>query len=197
MRVAEPRGRGRLSTIDLLPDEAEPDIAWAAEQLRERSMPQVAILTEFNKRLADRGIAGISRSAWNRHAIRKAVQFRQLDQVRTIAGELSGALGTDGADEVTITIAEMLKVAIYEQLEAGKISSKGLMELSRTLNSAVAAQRSSEEYRRRLAQKVDEKLVDMADVAEGIGREAGMSAATLAKMRRYFLGVRSPEKAPE
>ena len=59
MSAADQDGRGRLSSIELLPDEAEPDIVWANEQLRERTMPANAILTEFNKRLADRGIGSI------------------------------------------------------------------------------------------------------------------------------------------
>jgi hypothetical protein len=37
-------GRGRLSTIDLLPEEAEEDVVWALEQLRERKLPQNVIL---------------------------------------------------------------------------------------------------------------------------------------------------------
>ncbi|MES2755601.1 MAG: phage protein Gp27 family protein, partial [Pseudomonadota bacterium] len=80
---ARPReGRGRLSSIDLLPDDAEAEIIWALEELRERRQPQVAILAEFNARLADRGVAGVSKSAFSRWSIRKALQFRRLDEVR-------------------------------------------------------------------------------------------------------------------
>lgn len=35
-------GRGRLSSIDQLPEEAEPDIVWANEQLRKEKLPQTA-----------------------------------------------------------------------------------------------------------------------------------------------------------
>ena len=38
-------GRGRLSSIDLLPEEADEDVAWALEQLRARDLPQNTILT--------------------------------------------------------------------------------------------------------------------------------------------------------
>jgi hypothetical protein len=81
-------GRGRLSSIDMLPEDAEPDVVWALEQLRERTMPQNAILDEFNKRLADRGIAKVSKSSWSRYAVRKAIQFRKLDEVQRMSGEL-------------------------------------------------------------------------------------------------------------
>src|SRR3546814_9118424 len=85
---ADQEGRGRLSSIDLLPEEAEPDIVWASEQLRLREKPAKMILAEFNARLADRGIASISKSAWGRYSVRKAIQFRKLDQVHHISGEL-------------------------------------------------------------------------------------------------------------
>src|SRR3546814_15932583 len=84
---ADQEGRGRLSSIDLLPEEAEPDIVWASEQLRLREKPAKMILAEFNARLADRGIASISKSAWGRYSVRKAIQFRKLDQVHHIRSE--------------------------------------------------------------------------------------------------------------
>lgn len=120
-------GRGRLSSIDMLPDDAEQDIRWALEQLRERTMPQTAILGEFNARLADRGIGGVSKSAFNRWSLRKAFQFRRLDEVRKITSDMIDKLGSDGSDQVTVAIAEMIKVSAYELLEDG-VSSKGLQK---------------------------------------------------------------------
>jgi hypothetical protein len=116
---------------------------WALEQLRERTMPQNAILDEFNKRLADRGIAKVSKSSWSRYAVRKAIQFRKLDEVQRMSGELVASLGTDGPDQVTVAVAEMLKLAMFQTLEKGELDSKGLMELSRALSSAVGAQKTS------------------------------------------------------
>jgi len=143
-------GRGRLSTIDLLPDEAEADVVWALEQLRANKLPQTAILIEFNERLADRGIEPISKSAWSRFAVRKAIQFRKLDEVQRMSAELVGSLGTEGPDQVTVAVAEMLKLAMFQQLE-GDISTKGIMELSRALQSAVNAQKAAAEARRKAA----------------------------------------------
>src|SRR3546814_5346983 len=95
------------------------------------------ILAEFNARLADRGIASISKSAWGRYSVRKAIQFRKLDQVHHISGELAATLGTDGPDHVTMLIAEMVKVAAFQLLEGGDVSTKGLMELSRAVATSV------------------------------------------------------------
>lgn len=188
MRVAETRGRGRLSSIDLLPDDAEPDIIWAAEQLRERSMPAGAILVEFNKRLADRGIPGISKSAWGRHAVRKARQFRDLDDHRRLSQEVIGAIGEDGADAVTVMVAEMIKVAAVQLLEHKRdsLGPKDIMELSRALSTAVTAQRGSAEYRRQLEREVQERLAKAATALTEAGGQAGVPEDTLAKVTKLL-----------
>lgn len=182
-------GRGRLSSIDLLPEEAEPDIVWALECLRERTMPAKAVLEEFNARLADRGIGAVSKSAFSRWSIRKAIQFRRLDEVRAITSDVVTGLGTDGADQVTVAVAEMLKVAIYESLE-GKLDTKAIMELSRALSSAVSAQKMSNDHRRKLEEQVAAKVEQAADRAGDAAREAGLSADRVAQLRRDVLGVR-------
>jgi hypothetical protein len=48
--------RGRLSSIDLLPEQAEPHVLAALKALRERKKPQQQILAELNAALADYGI---------------------------------------------------------------------------------------------------------------------------------------------
>ena len=183
-------GRGRLSSIDLLPEEADEDVAWALEQLRARDLPQNTILMEFNERLADKGIDAVSKSAWNRYSVRKAIQFRKLDEVQRMSSELVESLGTEGPDQVTVAVAEMLKLAMFQMLEDGEHKAKDLMELSRALQSAVGAQRGSEEYRRKLEQRVERQLEDAADRAETTAREAGLPEERIAQLRRDFLGVK-------
>ena len=190
-------GRGRLSSIDMLPDEAEPALVWALEQLRERKLPSAVILTEFNERLADIAndnqieIKPISKSAWGRYAVRKATLYRQQDETRRIASELAASMGAKDADEMTVMIAEMVKIAAFELLEDGQLSSKGIMEISRALQSSVGAQMKSREYRERL----EIELNKGADRVEKAASEAGLSADVIAQMRRDFLGVR--EGKPE
>lgn len=180
-------GRGRLSSIDLLPDEAEPVVIWALDKLRERKLPQNVILAEFNERLVDIGIEPVSKSAWSRFAVRKAIQFRKLDEVQRMSAELVTSLGTEGPDQVTVAVAEMLKLAMFQQLE-GEVSTKGVLELSRALQSAVGAQKSSAEHRRKLQQEVDDRLKKAAADVAAVGKKAGVSAETLAEINRV-LGV--------
>lgn len=183
-------GRGRLSSIDLLPEEAEEDVVWALEELRARRHHQSTILAEFNLRLADKDISPISKSAWNRFAVRKAIQFRRLDEMRRMSSEIVAQLGPESADDVTVMIAEMLKLSMLNLLEGDQIAPKAVMELSKALQSTVSAQRGSEEYRRKLEARVSAEMSRAADKLETVGRENGLSADRIAQLRRDFLGVR-------
>lgn len=179
-------GRGRLSSIDLLPEEAEEDVIWALEQLRDTKLPANVILMEFNERLADKDIKPISKSAWNRYAVRKAIQFRRLDEVQRISSELVGALGTEGADEVTVAVAEMIKLAIFEKLESGLSDTKAMMEAARALSSAVSAQNVSADHRRKLEAQVEKRVQQAAEL---LAEETGSGAPpkeTLQKITRLL-----------
>lgn len=181
-------GRGHLSSIDMLPDEAEGAIVWANEQLRERKLPAGVILSEFNERLADLGLPAISKSAWGRYAVRKAIQFRRLDEIQRMGGELARTMDTKAPDEVTVAVAELLKVAIFEILEDGEVSAAGIMQMSRALQSVVSAQKTSAEYRERLEKEVQERLAKAAKDAGEIGKRKGVSPEAIAEINRALLG---------
>lgn len=181
-------GRGHLSSIDMLPDEAEGAIVWANEQLRERKLPSAIILTEFNERLADAGLEPISKSAWGRYAVRKAIQFRRLDEIQRMGGELARTMDTKAPDEVTVAVAELLKVAIFEILEDGQVSAAGIMQMSRALQSVVSAQKTSAEYRERLEKELQARLAEAAKEAGEIGKRKGVSPEAIAEINRALLG---------
>ena len=63
-------GRGRLSSLDLLPVDAEADVIWAMGELRARKRLQIDILDSFNLRLTTKGLGPISASAFGRAAMR-------------------------------------------------------------------------------------------------------------------------------
>lgn len=186
-RARRREGRGHLSTIDRLPEEAESAIVWANEQLRARKLPSAAILAEFNERLADLGLPPISKSAWGRYAMRKALQFRRLDEVQRMGGELARSMEARAPDEVTVAVAEMLKVAAFEILEEGEVSTAGIMQLARALQAAVSAQKTSAEYRERLEQEVQARL---AEAAAKIGKleKKGVSPEAIAAINKALLG---------
>lgn len=191
------RGRGRLSSIEMLPEEAGPDVAWAAEQLRESKVPQTQILTEFNERLTARGLPPISKGAFSRYSVRKAVQFGKLSEVRRISGDLVSQMGTGGADEVTMMVAEMIKTSAFQLLESGMSDTKGLMEISRAVSGATAAQKASAEHRRKLEDEAGARAVaaiDAAIKAEGANLGADPAGArdrtaVLRRIREDVYGI--------
>jgi Protein of unknown function (DUF3486) len=184
---ARREGRGRLSSIDQLPDACEPDIVWALEQLEARKAHSNAILKEFNARIADKGAGKISPQAWNRWSIRKALQLRRMQEGRAIMSGIHGALPTDNAnDEITLVLGEMIKLAVFEQLEAGtrgenRLDEKQLGNLSRTLRHAVKAQVDTLEFRQAKAD-FEERMKKTAEAVESLGKNGLVGAATLEKI---------------
>lgn len=189
-RAAKKRvdGRGHLSSIDMLPDEAEAAIVWANDCLRDRKLPTAVILAEFNEKLADVGLGPISKSAFGRYAVRKAIQFRRLDEIQKMGSELARTMEAKAPDEVTVAVAELVKVAAFEILEEGEVSTAGLMQISRALQSAVAAQKTSAEYRERLEKEVQARLEVAAKKAGEVGEKRGVSPEALKAINRALMG---------
>lgn len=208
------RGRGRLTAIDQLPEECEPIVSWAAQELADRGRTQVEIYGDFKRKLiALQGEQGLdfdipSFSAFNRYSIRLAIISRRLEQTREIASTLSERMDAAGSDDLTLIAAEAIKTLIFEVLQdagEGGISPKGAMELANALRAASAAQITSSN--RRLKLEAEEKLrkveADMKDKAEKaldvLSNEPGISKEAIARARREFLGVRpkKPESTAE
>ncbi len=184
------RGRGRLSNIKMLPPEADEIVRWAALELREEKRTQLDIGNEFNEKLAVIGLDPISPSAFNRHSVRIADMIRRANQTREIAAVLTEKMGPGQSDDVTITLAEMIKTLLGELLdkagEAG-FSPKAAMEMASALKSAAGAQKISSD--RRL--KVETELAQKVDAAlDTVSKEAGLSAEMADEIRRKVLGVK-------
>ncbi len=187
--AARRKGRGHLSSIDQLPDEADHIVAWAFQELKNRDRLQKDIHAEFNERLAELGLGPISLTAFNRHSIRLASMARRHEEVRAITAALTERLEPGQTDDLTIMAAETIKTLIFEMMEEGKASSpKAAMELARALQSAVNSQKLSVD-RRRALQTQFETQVD--DAIEKVQSEKGLSAEQAAFFRREVLGVKS------
>lgn len=189
------KGRGRLSSIEMLPEEADSDVAWALRELREERLPQTVILVGFNDRLVAKGLRPISKGAWSRFAVRKAIQFRRMDEVQRISGELVSQLGTDGPDQVTVMVAEMIKTAAFRMLEEEELDTKDLKELSQALKGAVGAQKESAENRRKLEAdleaRIDKAITEAGETIEGEAASGGLvdRAALLQRIREDVYGI--------
>jgi len=190
----ERRGRGRLDSFDLMPEEGREDIAWAIQELNRREREAKVILEELNGRLADKGLPLISKSAFNRKSIRIASAANRVAESRAIFAGLADQFTPEHVDEANIVIGEMIKLLIMEHLDAGpeKIDTKGSMELARGYLAVIQGQKVSAARRSQLESEFKAK----ADKAiDAVSREAGLSAEQVAQIRRDVLGVRGGESA--
>lgn len=196
--------RGRLSAIDTLPEWADEAKLWAFEQLKERKLSQLEILDGFNDRLKAASLAQdaaaeppvISRSAFNRTALRIAMLSRRLEETREIARVIAPKLEQAGDDNLTLMVAETLKTLISEMLgNAGELSPDGataewLMMTSRALKHAVESQNLSHAGRR----KIEDELHTKAKAAvSAVAKVKGISQETADAIVSQILGIEKKE----
>ena len=187
-------GRGRLSSIDLLPEEAGDDIVWACQQLAERTRAQTDILFELNDKLEAKGIEPISRSAFNRKAMRLAAAQRRLSEARAMFEGLSEQMTAKDVDENTIILGEFIKTLIVELVDdqSGPKTPKQAMELARAFHATVAAQKISSDRRKMLEELFAAKTTQAID---RVAKKHGLTRETVDRLRAEFLGISSPKKA--
>lgn len=170
------RGRGRLSKIDLLPQECDDVVAWAAQQLADRDRTLTEIYPEFRDRLiAIQGEYGVafdipSFSAFHRHSVKLAQMTRRLEQTREMAATISERMDAEASDDLTLIAAEAIKTLIFELLSsAGEsgIDPKGAMQLAAALRSATQAQGVSTSRRQKVEAEFKSKVGEAMDAIEG------------------------------
>lgn len=193
------KGRGRLSGIELLPPEATPIIAWAAEELRDRDRTQTDIYQEFCAKLdalqrehrGELDFAIPSFSAFNRHSIKLATLTRRLDETREISGVLAEKFDAKASDDLTVIAAEAIKTLVFEVVMAAgdaRISPKGAVELANALKAAAQAQGVSTSRRQKVEKDFAEKVTEAVDT---VARVKGMTAETATAIKEQILGVRA------
>ncbi len=192
--------RGRLSAIDMLPEWADEAKVWAFEQLKKRKKIQLDILDEFNKRLKaaafGQGITEppvISKSAFNRTALRIALLGRRLEETREIAEILAPKFDQAGDASVTLMLAETIKTLIAEMLgNAGTLDADGataemLMMTARALTAAEQAKRISADGRRKIEDELARNAVKAID---HVAKEKGLTADAVEAIKAKVLGIR-------
>ncbi|WP_315742783.1 MULTISPECIES: DUF3486 family protein [unclassified Bradyrhizobium] len=192
--------RGRLSEIDKLPDWADEAKVWAFEQLKERKLSQLEILDGFNARLKAASLSEdaaaeppeISRSAFNRTAMKIAILGRRLEETREIAAVIAPKLDEAGDNSLTLMVAETLKTLIAEMLgNAGELAADGdtaemLMLTSRALKHAEEAKRISADGRRKIEAELQSKATKAVDA---VAKASGLSAETVDAIKAKILGI--------
>lgn len=181
-------GRGRLSSLDLLPDEAQDDLIWAMGELNARQRTQADILFELNDRLAAKGIDPISASAFNRKSMRLAKRTKQLEERRHLYAGIAEKLTPEKIAGDDLILGEFLKTLIDDLLEGDGLSPKNAMELARAYQSVVMAQGKSAETRRVLEEEAKRKIAEAVEKVTDVVKKSGASQATMDEINRR-LGV--------
>jgi hypothetical protein len=187
--------RGRLSSIDLLPEQAEPHVLAALKALRERKKPQQQILAELNAALADYGIKPISRSAFNRKALWLAAYGLRLQHTREIAAIVAEKLDEVPAGDVGLLLGETLKTIIFDVLSEASLSDESAS--MKMLAQASIALRNLEQARRMSVQTRQKIMTDFVrkagEAVEKVAEQRGLTAETVEVIKAQILGVRAPE----
>lgn len=189
-----PRGRGRLSSIDQLPEEAEEDIVWAVGQLNSRKLSQEEIRFELNDRLARKGIDEISRSAFNRRAVKLYAMSKRLSEARHIFEGLAPQFTAEKVDQNTVVLGEFLKLLVFElaQNDGNALGPTGAMELARAHLAVIQGQKISSDRRAKLETEFKKKA---EGAIERVAKTKGLSAEATAAMRAELFGI--PQAPPE
>lgn len=195
--MAKVRGRGRLTGLELLPEECDSIIAWAAEELHARKRPETEIYREFYTKLEElqREYHGEleftipSRSAFNRYSTKLATMTRRLEETREIAGSIASRFDAQASDDLTLIAAEAIKTLVFELItstgEAG-VDPKGAMQLATALRSAAQAQGVSTARRQQLDKEFGEKVTE---AVQTVAKTKGISADATDEILSRILGV--------
>ena len=184
----ERKGRGQLSSLDLLPPEAGEFVANAMQELAERKRTQADILADFNDSLATIGAGPISQSSFSRASVNQAMALRKQEEKRNLLAALAENNDASSMDELNLLASSTISMLVLEALMAiDSPNPKETAQLASAHRAAVAASKGSlEEKRRREAElttKVDKTL-------DKLVTEKGMTAETKAQIRRDVLGVK-------
>lgn len=183
-------GRGRLSSLDLLPDEAQDDLVWAMAQLNERRRTQADILFELNDRLEAKGIEPISSSAFNRKSVSLAKRARRLEERQHVYAGIAPKLTPDKIAEDDMVLGEFLKSLIDEILERDGNGSKNVMELARAYLAIITAQAQSTKNRAFANELAKKKLTEAMDKAEAAVKDGeGDPVEALRRIRQDVYGI--------
>lgn len=189
-------GRGRLSSFDLLPSEADGLVATAAAALADRDRTQTEIYAEFvagcetlmAEHRGELEFAIPAFSSFNRFSLRQARISRRLDQTREIVAVLAQKHDAKASDDLTIIAAEMIKATVLHMLgdAADGVVPEDLKRLADGLKAAQVAQNLSADRKAKITADVQKRL---AEAVETTAKARGLSAETTEAIKAEILGV--------
>lgn len=183
--MSETEGRGRLSSMDLVPDHAQSEIVWAIQELNKRERSQEDIRFELNDRLRVVGVDPISKSAFNRKSMRLAALRKKITMSREIFAGLADEFTPEKVDENTVALGEVIKMTIADLVSDGEErSTKEVLEIARAFSAIAAGQKSSTERRHKIRTEEKAKAAAAIDKLVENAETAGQPVDKLEMLRR-------------
>lgn len=191
--------RPRPSAIDLLPEECEGVVAWAAQELANTSRPQTEIYRDFSARLeeikAQTGLqfATPHYSSFTRHNLNLTRMLSRQKTADRMAAAVIDKTDEATADQLTRASTRMLKTMIVEmmiQAEEGGLPPKELKNAAAAIHQISQAELASTNRRQRLEEEKNRAL-KIAEAAADAMVEAGkpVDKETVLEMIREAYGV--------
>ncbi|SDU26948.1 DUF3486 family protein [Desulfobacula phenolica] len=187
----KPSGRGRPSSIDLLPEDIRSQLNAA---LRDRRMTQKQILEIINPLLDERGKKPISRSAINRYSMQIEEKGAMMREAREAADALVGGLGEQKTTDLGRAVTELVKTLTFDLVLSGRDEEGeaiGVDTLNKVALIAQRIERASKISLDREAQIRKQVLEQAADAVDETVVEGGLSDEAADMIRRQILGIKS------
>lgn len=190
------KGRGRLSSIQLLPKECSHIVMWAAAELQVMSSSQLDIYKEFVRRLEElmqdsRGEIQFSipsYSSFNRYSVNLDDMTRYMNETREMAAAIASTFDAGESDDLTLIATEAIKSLVFQMLSTkkDKIDPKGVQALANALRAASQAQSVSTARRQTVEKEFGEKVTE---AVEKVAKAKGLTAETTEEILGQILGV--------
>lgn len=178
------QGRGRLSSVEQLPEHAEPAVARALEALAERKLTQQVILDALNAELAalDPPVSPIGRSSFNRFTLRFSAQARRLREAREAAAAIAERMADMPEGDVGLMVGETIKALLNDLMldrvvDGKSLSMADLRAAAETVQRLEAARKSSHDVQARARAHVMARAAAAVDEAVAEGRIEAQAAA--------------------
>ncbi|MCP3942752.1 MAG: DUF3486 family protein [Desulfobacteraceae bacterium] len=178
-------GRGRPSSIDLLPEDIRLQLN---EALRDRRLTQKEIRQGINDLLEKRGKDPVSKSAVNRYSMHIEEKGAMMREAREAADALVGGLGEQKGTDLGRAVTEMVKTLSFDLvLKDGGIDVDTLNKVALIAQRIERASKISLEREAQLRRQI---LEEAAETVEETAIQNGMNEEQAQLWREKVLGIK-------
>ncbi|WP_429885367.1 DUF3486 family protein [Geoalkalibacter halelectricus] len=198
--MSDQRKKRQVSTIDLLPDAVRRSLQ---ELLADRRVTQLEAVRRINGVLAALREQGalpeeapekLSKSAVNRYSLDMEEAGRRLRQSREIAQVWIGKLGAAPQGQVGQLVNEILRTLSFDMallLQRGEVDAENapaVVEMLKGLSLTMQRLEQAANLNTKREQEIRKQaLEEAANAVDATAKEAGVSAETIARIRRDVL----------